>query len=458
MAGLTQKNNRPFTRRREFWLLLLGWIIIGLGYFVVWQSFLPQWQARFGAAQWKLFAPWAAMLPAWLGVSYALTRRRCRETLLLPLVALLVGIGLLFLLRLAGGADAQGMHHSRTLLQGDFLYAQYIKQLGSFVAGWLGLLAIIIFVQDYRKLARYKYVIAALTILLLLVTTIFGHAVAQQQLQLRLGPVTFQPHDPVKLLLIIFMAAYLVDNKELIAFARSKYGLLSRMDFRFMGPLLLLWLIVMAIIFKHNDLGAAALLFGSFLGMLYIGTDRKSYLVTGLALLFGGGFLAFISSRTVQTRVNIWLDPWRYEADKGHQIAQSLMALGNGRVVGAGLGGGYPESIPAVQTDMIYAAISEDLGLVGGTLVLLLFLLLIARIFNVALRSKDRFGQLLAAGLGITLAVQTWVIVAGTIKLIPLTGITLPFISYGGTSMVVNLALIGLVLKVSEMREVITTP
>ncbi len=453
MPGNRLKLNKPPTRRREVWLLVLGWIIIGLGYFVVWQSFLPQWQTRFGAAQWKFFAPWLAMLPAWLVVSYVLTRRRIRETLLFPLVALLVGIGLLFLVRLAGGADAQGMHHSSKLMLGDFIYSQYIKQLGSFVAGWLGLLALLIFVKDYRALAKYKYVIAALTIFLLLITTLFGHSVAQQQLQLRLGPLTFQPHDPVKVLLIIFMAAYLVENKELIAFARGKFGLLSRMDFRFMGPLLLLWLIVMAIIFKHNDLGAAALLFGSFLGMLYIGTDRKSYLVTGVAMLFLGGWLAFATSQTVHTRVNIWLNPWADEMNKGHQIAQSLMALGNGRVVGAGLGGGFPESVPAVQTDMIYAAISEDLGLVGATMVLLVFLLLISRIFNIAMKSTDRFGQLLAAGLGITLAVQTFVIIAGTIKLIPLTGITLPFISYGGTSMVVNLALIGLALLVSEQRE-----
>ena len=206
----------------------------------------------------------------------------------------------------------------------------------------------------------------------------------------------------------------------------------------------------MAIILRHNDMGALLLLFTVLLGMLYLGTERKIYLIVGCALAFLGAFVAYQHSSTVQQRVAIWQHPWTDASGSGYQIAQALMAFGNGRVVGAGLAGGAPERIPEVHTDMIYAAISEDLGLLGAVAIISLYLVLIGRIFHIAVRAEDRFGQLLAAGLGLTLAIQTWVILAGVVKLIPLTGITVPFMSYGGTSLVVNLVLVGLVLKVGE--------
>jgi peptidoglycan glycosyltransferase len=205
-------------------------------------------------------------------------------------------------------------------------------------------------------------------------------------------------------------------------------------------------------VFHNDDLGAMLLLFGALLGMLYLGTERKSYFILGLVMFAVGAVGAYSISSRVQSRVDIWLNPWTVSRGDGFQICQALMALGNGRVIGAGLAGGYPERIPAIQTDMIYAAISEDLGLVGAVAVIGLLLVLIGRIYHVGLRSEDRFGQLLAAGLATTLALQAWVILAGTMKFIPLTGITLPFLSYGGTSLVVNFALLALVLKVAEER------
>ncbi len=430
-------------RQREVWLLLLAFLLLGVGYWVVWQAYLPVWHTLY-PEPWRFYAPPAVMLGCWLLVSLTLALRRCRETLLLPIVALIIGLGLLFLLRLAGGAGALGLEKADNLLR------NYHKQFFSLLLGWTVLMGLLLGWKDYHQLSRYKYLIAALAVGLLLITTIFGGTTGGQTIALTLGSFSFQPHDPVKLLLVVFMAAYLVEKKELLSFAAGRFGLLTLMDLRYMGPLVTLWLLVMMIIFKHNDLGAALLLFGALLVMLYLGTERRSYLFVGLALFLIGGVAAYTLSGRVQHRVAVWQNPWTDPNDAGYQICQSLMALGNGRVIGAGLAGGAPERIPAVHTDMIYAAISEDLGLVGAVAVIGLFLALIGRMVHIALSTRDRFGQLMVAGLAATLAIQTWVILAGVIKFIPLTGITLPFVSYGGTSLVVNLVLIGIVLKVAE--------
>jgi cell division protein FtsW (lipid II flippase) len=433
-------------RQREVWLLLFAFAILGLGYWVVWQAYLPYWRTVF-PEPWKFFFPPLVMLVMWLALSIVLKARRCRETLLLPIVALLIGFSLLFLLRLAGGAGVAELDKD------VFLLRSYQKHFISFIIGWAVLMGMMLFWKDYRSLARYKYLIAIGAMSLLLATTIFGSTRGGQTIALNLGFFTFQPHDPVKLLLVVFMAAYLAEKRELLSLAGGRFGILTLMDLRYMGPLVTLWLLVMAIIFKHDDLGAMLLLFGALLGMLYLGTERKSYFIIGLVMFAVGALGAYAISSRVQHRVAIWLDPWLDPHGGGYQIVQALMALGNGRAVGAGLAGGYPERIPAVHTDLIFAAISEDLGLVGAVAVIGLLLVLIGRIYHVALQCDHRFGQLLAAGLATTLALQAWVILAGTMKFIPLTGITLPFISYGGTSLVVNLVLLGIVLKIAEARE-----
>jgi len=451
-------------RWREPLLLCVVAAILGLGYWVVWQAYMPAWLLLYHGQLWRFFAPWVLFTLGGFLTSMALSARRCRETLMLPIVALLVGLGLLFLQRLAGGAATLAMQQGvdiahLTSMHGHvppiasiakLLISSSHKQILSASLAWLVLVGIILYWHNLSVLSRYKYLIAFTALGLLLVTTIFGHAVGHQQLALNLGFVTFQPHDPVKLLLVIFMAAYLEEKQELISFARGRFGFLTMKDFRYMGPLITLWVVIMAIVFIHNDLGAALLLFGTLLVMLYLGTERKVYVGIGLGLFILGALAAFAVSHRVQTRVAIWENPWKYADDESYQIVQGLMALGNGRLIGAGLAGGSPERIPAIHTDLIYVAIGEDLGLVGAVCVILLFLILIGRTVVIALRARDRFGQLLAAGLGLTLAGQTWIILAGVTKLIPLTGITLPFISYGGTSMMVNLILVGLVLKTAE--------
>jgi len=453
-------------RQREVWLLLFAFAILGLGYWVVWRAYLPAWEVLYPGRSWRVFIALPVTLVAWLLLSLALWWRRCRETLLLPAAALLTGIGLLFLQRLAGGIALLAMQSGYNLAHIGQIAARHgapalarttsmllhssDKQLSSFLVGWAVLLGVVLFWKDYRTLARYKYLIAIGAMGLLIVTMLFGGQTGGQTISLNLGPLNFQPNELVKLLLVLFMAAYLVEKRELLSFAGGRFGILTLMDLRYLGPLITLWLVVMVMVFHNDDLGAMLLLFGALLGMLYLGTERKSYFIIGLVMFMAGALGAYAISGRVEDRVAIWLHPWAYSNNGSYQIVQALMALGNGRVVGAGLAGGFPERVPAIHTDMIFAAISEDLGLVGAVAVIGLLLFLIGRIYHVALQSDGRFGQLLAAGLGTTLALQAWVILAGATKLIPLTGIPLPFISYGGTSLVVNLVLLGIILKIAE--------
>ncbi len=233
-------------------------------------------------------------------------------------MALLTGLGLLLLLRLAGGAETQGLHRYHQDL-GLLFVRLYNRQMASFWISWAALLALLLLWKDYRSLARYKYLLAATAIIMLLVTTFFGATANGKTMTLHLGPLVFQPHDPVKLLLVIFLAAYLVEKRELISFAAGRYGLLTLMDLRYMGPLLAVWLLAMLIIFKQKDLGAAVLIFGSSLAMLYLGTGRKNYLLIGLALSLAGLWVSYKLFPVVQTRFTVWENPWRqhYVVDHG---------------------------------------------------------------------------------------------------------------------------------------------
>jgi cell division protein FtsW (lipid II flippase) len=457
--------------RRAFFLQTVVFLILLLGHFIVLMAYPRAWEHYYhGQALLKVLAPPVLMSLGWFVLLALLAKRGCRETLIVPVAALLVGIGVLFLLRLAGGAYMQYVTETSDYWREVFsdkakdIFAAYTKQTLFFVLGMIILLGMVLARWNVQNLTRYKYLVATGAVLLLLVTTVFGHATGGQQLTLRLGPLAFQPHDPVKLLIVIFMAAYLVEKRDLLVLAAGRARFLSVMDLRYLGPMVALWLLVMAIVFIHKDLGAALLLFGIFLGLLYLGTGRKTYVALGLGMFLLGVTAAYMLVGRVQIRVALWQNPWQTitvgsRQYDGYQLTQSLMAMGNGKLIGAGLAGGYPEIIPAIHTDMIYAAISEDLGLVGAVILLACFLLLIQRIFVIGVRSHDRFGQLLAAGLGVSLAVQTLVIIGGVVKAIPLTGVTLPFISYGGTSLVINFIILGLVLNVAtQPTEAIPAP
>lgn len=352
------------------------------------------------------------------------------DQLLFALAACLVGIGLAMIYRLK-----------------PQLLADQLTWIG---LGLLTLLVITLFFKQYLKLEEYKYLSASLGLALLVATVIGGVQVGGAKAWLDLGFVRFEPAEIVKILIVIFLAGFLRDKRELLSTPTWKVGNYLLPHPRYFGPLLLMWGLSLILLVFQKDLGMALLLFGIFLAMLYVATSRLSYLAVGVVLFLFNSWLAYLLFAHVRVRVDTWLNPWDFIHGKGYQITQALFALGSGGIFGTGLGLGHPQFIPAVHTDFIFAAIGEELGLLGASFILLLYLLLIYRSFKVALEARDDFSLLLAAGLASVLAWQTFVIIGGVIKLIPLTGITLPFISYGGSSLIANFIILALLLNISD--------
>jgi len=316
--------------------------------------------------------------------------------------------------------------------------------------------------RDYRVLESYRYLfgIAAVALLLLPSVPGLGQRVNGVRLWVEIGPLQFQPGELAKIFLILFLAGYLREKRESVARGRLKD----------LGPLLAIWGAAMLVIVQTNDLGSALLNFGIFLAMLYAATGRTLYVAGGLALFVGGAAVLYNALDRVQTRVTIWLQPWtdgpvlcsqngelllRQDCDS-YQLVKSLHSVANGGFSGTGLGRGTFEStdgselIPFLRTDFIYSAIAQELGLVGAAALLLCYLLFVVRGMRIALRAQDGFSKLLAAGLTFGFALQAFIIVGGVLRVVPLTGITLPFVSYGGTSVVANFLLVALLLLVSQ--------
>jgi cell division protein FtsW (lipid II flippase) len=316
--------------------------------------------------------------------------------------------------------------------------------------------------HDYRALESYRYLFGVAAVFLLLLPSVpgLGERVNGVRLWVDIGPLQFQPGELAKIALILFLAGYLREKREVLAQGRLK-------DF---GPLLAIWGAAMLVIVQTNDLGSALLNFGIFLAMLYVATGKALYVGAGLGLFLGGAFLLYNAIDRVHERVTIWLHPWTdervYCALNGelefrqdcasYQLVKSLYSLANGGFGGTGLAEGVfrspdgAELIPALGTDFIYSAIGQELGLVGAAALLLLYMVLVVRGMRIALRAEDGFSKLLAAGLTFGLALQTFVIVGGILRIVPLTGITLPFVSYGGTSIVANFLLVAGLLLVSN--------
>jgi len=319
------------------------------------------------------------------------------------------------------------------------------------VALFVGTLAV---VRDFRILARFKYILGFVGVGLLLLPLApgIGATINGARLWVRAGPLSFQPGELAKLCLVIFFAAYLAERKELLAIASRRVAGLHFPDIKHFGPLLVMWGISLSVMFFEKDLGSSLLFFSIFIVMLYMATARIAYVVVGGGLFAVGAMIGYTVFTHVQDRVSVWFnvfDP-KLVNDEGFQLAQSLFALATGGLFGTGLGQGQPQRIPEAHTDFIFSVIGEELGLVGTTAVLLCFILLIARGLRAALQSRDDFGQLLAAGLISIFALQSFIILGGVTRLLPLTGITLPFMSYGGSSLLSNYILMALLVRISD--------
>ena len=324
-----------------------------------------------------------------------------------------------------------------------------------FVVGLALFCATVLLLRDHRTLERYRYVIAAAGIVALLMPRLplVGSEVRGAFLAIDIGPVQFQPAEFAKLAIMIFLASYLNDTRDVLV-----QGRFPRISLKHLGPLLLIWGAAMFMLVFIKDLGSSLMFFGGFLALLYVATQRISFVLIGMAMFLAGATFFARTVSHVQERIDIWLDPFAPGVvDKaGYQIAQSIFAQADGGLFGRGLGEALLELpgggriLPAADTDLIYALIADELGLFGAAAVLLAYLLLVARGFKTALVASDGFSKLLATGLTAVFALQVFVIVGGVTRVIPLTGVTLPFISYGGSSIVANFVLLALLLIVSD--------
>ncbi len=350
---------------------------------------------------------------------------------LLPIGGLLTGLGFAMIFRLDGNLAAE---QATWLMVG----------LGAF-----GLTLVL--VRDDRQLDAFTYTIglAGLAMLLLPVLPGIGTTINGARLWVRLGSLSFQPSEMAKVLIVVFLASYLASKRELLSQGVGRLRLPRPKD---LGPVLLAWGASLAVLFLEKDLGASLLFFAIFIVMLWVATGRPVYLLIGGVLFAAGAWLGYLAFSHVQLRVAYWLhalDPSKVHAFGYGQIAQGWFGLASGGLVGAGLGRGSPTLIPYAATDFIFAAIGEELGLLGTAALLLLYLTLLGRGLRIALERTDAFGKLLAAGLTASVAIQTFVIVGGVTRLIPLTGVTLPFVSYGGSSLVANFVILALLVRVS---------
>jgi cell division protein FtsW (lipid II flippase) len=375
----------------------------------------------------------AVIAASYLAAHFLVTRLApAADPVLLPVAAMLSGLGYAMIYRLDSGraADQFGW-----LMLSLFLFA-----------------ATLFVIRDHRILDAYTYTIglAGIFFLLLPIAPGIGRTINGARLWVRLGLV-FQPAEIGKVLLVVFLASFLNAKKELLAAATHRIGPLHLPPLRYMGPLLVAWFVSLAVLFAEKDLGSSLLFFGIFVVMLWTATGRASYLLLGLVLFAIGAWIGYAAFGHVQDRVTIWLHALdaQHIHNDGYQVAQGEFAMATGGIVGTGLGQGHPNIIPSVWTDFIFAAFGEELGLFGATALLLLYVALIGRGFRAAVASEDGFGKLLAAGLASALALQTFIIVGGVTRLIPLTGITLPFVSYGGSSLVSNFVLLALLVRVS---------
>ncbi|HEX3237426.1 MAG TPA: FtsW/RodA/SpoVE family cell cycle protein [Gaiellaceae bacterium] len=348
---------------------------------------------------------------------------------LLPMAALLTAIGLTEIYRL-GPSDA--------FRQGLWI----VIGVGVFAATlfWLH--------RDYRVLERYKYVFGVTAILLIFLPRlpVIGESVNGARLWIHVGSLQIQPGELGKIALIVFLAAYLREKREVLAQGRLK-------DW---GPLVVIWGAAMLLLFVTNDLGSALLYYGIFLAMLYVATARLSFVAGALGLFLVGALLVSRVTPHVRDRVDVWLDPYKHEHTTGFQILQSLYSIAHGGFGGTGLGHGIVRTptgqqvVPDLNTDFIYSALAQELGLVGAAAILLLYMAFVLRGFQIALTATDGFSKLLAAGLSFGFAFQAFVIVGGITRVIPLTGITLPFVSYGGSSVLANFLLVAGLLLISN--------
>ncbi len=407
--------------------MVLAWVIITSFYILASlgsQGHMPH----------RLWFFLAAMVTISLGMHIAIRHYAPRSSqVLLPIATLLNGIGYV---EIARWNSSQATYQSLWFLVSAIVVIVTLK-----------------LVRHVKDLDRYRYVTLTSAVALLLLPLVpgLGVSIYGARLWVALGPISFQPVEIAKILLAFFFASYFAANRELLSTPTQRLGHRLIVPPRTLIPILVAWIAAMGILAVENDIGFALLLFALFLALLWVATGLKTYVVLGLGLFAGGSLLAANFFPQVQARVSLWLDPWSAaNFNYSHQLAYGWYSLAAGGVTGTGLGLGQSGTVPEITSDMIFAAVGEELGLLGILLVLALFALFVGEGFRIAQRAHSDYVRLAAVALAATVGIQAFVIMAGIVRLLPFTGITLPFMAYGGSSLVANYFIVALLLRISD--------
>jgi cell division protein FtsW (lipid II flippase) len=427
----------PNRRNAELLLLCFATVIIAAALVIVQAN-----QER--ALRWDLAGYALAFFTLFASAHLAIRRfAPYADPLLLPVVALLNGLGLVMIHRLdlADSAIGGSTHPSANQ---QMLWT--LLGVGAFALG-------VTFLRDHRQLARYGYICGLAGLVLLTIPALLPTEFSEQngaKIWIRLPGFSIQPAEFSKILLLVFFCAVLVAKRGLFTSAGRHVMGLDLPRARDLAPLLAAWVISVGVMVFEKDLGTSLLLYASFLTVVYLATQRFSWVVIGLALFAAGSVAAYFAFGHVRVRVQTWLNPFSDPDGSGYQIVQSLFSFATGGIFGTGLGNGQPDTVPAASTDFIIAAFGEELGLVGLASLLMLYTIVIVRGLRTAIAVRDSFGKLQAAGLASTLAIQLFIVVGGVTKLIPLTGLTTPWMSYGGSSLLANYLLLAILVRISD--------
>jgi cell division protein FtsW (lipid II flippase) len=366
------------------------------------------------------------------------------DPLLLPIAVTLNGLGIAEIYRIDIAVDLVGWESTAT--------RQMVWTALAIIAAG----ALLALLRNHLVLFRFTYLSGLLALVLLLLPMLPGIGVEQfgARVWIAIGPFSFQPGEIAKIALAIFFAGYLVRNRDTLSMVGRKFAGINFARGRDLGPILVFWMIAMAVLVFQRDLGTSLLYFGLFLVMIYVATGRTGWIVIGVGLFAAGALIASQTLEYVNARFQNWLNPFDpavYEANRGsYQLVQGLFGLANGGMTGTGLGQGFPQDTPLAQSDYIIPSLGEELGLIGLFVVLALYLLLIARGLRIGFAAHDDFGKLLGVGLAFVLALQVFIVVGGVTRVIPLTGLTAPFLAAGGSSLLSNWLIVALFLRLSN--------
>lgn len=419
-------------RRTELGLIVLASVIVGGAYTLATLGRTSSIPANIG--------PFLAVILGLFVAAHIAIRRLApgADGLLLPIAALLNGIGYVFIARID-----EAKSHPQGLAA---------AQAGWTVIGIGAFILTLFFVRRVRDLQRYRYTFLLVGLVLLMAPLLpgVGREINGARIWAYIGPISFQPGEFAKVVLAIFFASYLVEKRELLGMATFPKFRPLLPDLKHLGPVILAWGFSIVIMTAEKDLGSSLLFFALFMLMVWVATERTAYVAVGGVLFAAGSVMAYEAFGHVHDRVQDWLNPWERATTSGFQVIQSWFAMAWGGIAGTGLGLGNPENIPVAETDFIFAAIAEELGLLGSAAIIFSFLLLVGCGLRIAVRADPPFEKLLATGITILFGVQSFIIMGGVTRLLPLTGVTLPFVSYGGSSLVANYILLALLCRISD--------